>query len=455
MSAPAAPLVRLALQIGGDRLDVALTPEVSLAATLWSAGVDVREPGLVVLDSSGRPLALDEGVGPHLADGAVVHVVRAAAPDPAGRRTTGPASRRPPAQAGLVALGGVAGLVAAGAALLSVPSALPVAGGPQALAAVLGLTAVALVMARGSSRGVADAATLVAPALGFSAGVLAVDPALAGAHQLAVAVGVVVATVVAAARHAVSRTARSAAADLSGVVLVALTVAATAAAVTLLAGLPGALAAAVLAGAAPLALRALPSLTIAVPDEQLVDLTLTARTALSVRGPRRPAPARATWRQVERTVGRAERRKDSGTVIVALVGPLLLPVVLMAPAPSAVARGGSLALAGCVALALALLPRTARGTTARVVPRLAAAAVLAEVVVLTDVGGASPVLAAGVLVLIALVAAGTSLPTGRGWRSVAASRGADGIEALAVVLALPAALVAVDAVALLRAAASG
>ncbi|MCC2309575.1 hypothetical protein [Cellulomonas chengniuliangii] len=455
MSAPAAPLVRLALHVGGDRLDVALTPEVSLAAALWAAGVDVRQPGVVVLDSSGRPLPLDEGIGPHVPDGAVVHVVRPADPQPRGRRASGVVSRRPPAQAGLVVLGGVGGLVAAGAALLAMPAALTGSGGQQALAAVLGLTAVALVAARSSDRGVADAATLAAPALGFAAGALAVDPSLAGGRQLGVAVGLVVAAAVAAARHTVSRTARSAAAELSGVVLVALGVAAAVAAAALLAGLPGALAAAVLVGASPIGLRALPSLTITVPDEQLVDLTLTARTALSVRGPRRPAPPRATWQQVERTVGRAERRKDSGTVLVALVSPLLLPVVLVAPAPSAAARWGSLVLAACVALALALLPRTARGTTARVMPRLAAAAVLLETVLLTDLGGAPAVAAAAVLVVVGLVVAATSLPMGRGWRSVAASRFADGIESLAVVLALPAALVAVDAIALVRAAASG
>jgi len=91
----------------------------------------------------------------------------------------------------------------------------------------------------------------------------------------------------------------------------------------------------------------------------------------------------------------------------------------------------------------------------RWVPRAAAAVVLVELAAaapadaswLVPVAVVALVLVAGMTVL--------SIVLGRGWRSVVASRLADTLEGLAVVLALPAAAVAADVIETLRRMTSG
>jgi hypothetical protein len=81
---------------------------------------------------------------------------------------------------------------------------------------------------------------------------------------------------------------------------------------------------------------------------------------------------------------------------------------------------------------------------------VAAAIVLVEVALLAgDRLGPLPVVA-GVGLLLGLLCALVALPIARGWRSVGFSRLADLVENLGVVLALPAALVAVDMIETLR-----
>jgi hypothetical protein len=218
----------------------------------------------------------------------------------------------------------------------------------------------------------------------------------------------------------------------------------------LLAGLPGVVAAAVLLGLVPVALRALPVLTLSVPDEQLVDLAHVSRTAPSVRGTRPRGLGRVNERQVTRTVGQAEARNDAGVLLVCLVPPLLVPPVLLAAQPGTVPGWGALVLVVALVAALALQPRAARGAVARWAPRVAAAIVLVEVALLAgDRLGPLPVVA-GVGLLLGLLCALVALPIARGWRSVGFSRLADLVENLGVVLALPAALVAVDMIETLR-----
>ncbi|NKY12599.1 hypothetical protein, partial [Cellulomonas hominis] len=99
----------------------------------------------------------------------------------------------------------------------------------------------------------------------------------------------------------------------------------------------------------------------------------------------------------------------------------------------------------------ALQPRSARGPVARWAPRVAGALVLVEVAVLGGPRiGADAVVVAVACVVLAAVAAAVGVALGRGWRSVVASRVADAVEGLGVVLALPAALVAADVIETLR-----
>lgn len=442
----AASLTRVALQIGPRRYDLALDPERTLGDVVRAAGV-AAVPGLLVLDSTGRSLELRRAVASQVDDGAVLHVV-APAPRPRGKAARAAqraqaAARRPDPQAGLLALAGTAGVVAAAVELLD-----PTHGGTRSLvlALVTGALALVLALARPAAR---TAATLAAPVLGLAAGIAATDPGTGVDVRLALVVGLIAAAAVSSVRYLTTRAARSGD-DLAAVLAVGLAVVAVVALAVLLAGLPGTVTAAVLLGLVPVALRALPVLSLSVPDEQLVDLAHVSRTAPTVRGARPRGLGRVNERQVARTVGQAELRSDAGVLLVCLIPPVLVPPVLTAAPAGTVPGWGALVLVVALVAALALQPRAARGDIARWAPRVAAAIVLVEVALLAgDRLGPLPVTAAVGLVL-ALLSALLALPLARGWRSVGFSRLADLVENLGVVLALPAALVAVDMIETLR-----
>lgn len=459
MTAPAAEQVRpaqvrLAVDLGDERRDIALRSDVVLRDALLVAMVPVSFPGVVVLDSTGRQLDLSGLVGAQLADGGVVHVVRPA-PAPrtrAGRWAAGRpdvVTRRPHPEAGAFALAAALGVTVALVVLLTTPG-LDDTFAPI-VAALLGV--VALAVAVGRSAALASA-TLAGPALGFATGVLLIDPSDGPTARLAVTVGLVLATVVAGVRRVATRASRAGADD-AGVVLVAVAVAAGVQSAVLLAALPPVVAAAVLVGIAPLGLRILPTLSLSVPDEQLIDLAHVSRTAASVRAQRPRALGRVNERQVGLTVAHAERRKATATVVLSAVPPALLPVVLVSVSPGTVPWIGALVLSACVVLALVLGPRSARGAVGRWVPRAAASVVLVELAVSApaDASWLVPVAVAALALVVGMTA--LSIVLGRGWQSVLASRLADALEGLAVVLALPAAAVAADVIETLRKVTSG
>ncbi|WP_217615338.1 hypothetical protein [Cellulomonas sp. GbtcB1] len=444
-----APLTRVAVHLGARRLDVALDAARTLGELLAAAGVPLV-PGMLALDSSGRVLDLAAPVAAQVADGAVVHVV-APAPRPRGRAArarAGWVARRPDPQPALLGAAAAASGVLAAVALID-----PVARGWLALAAavLLGAAGLALAVLPVAS---ATAATLVAPVLAFAAGVAAVDPAGSADRRLALVAGLVAATAAAAVRWVATRAERRGQ-DVAGVLVVAVGVMAGLALAVLLAGLPGVVAAAVLLGLTPVGLRAIPVMALSVPDEQLVDLAHVARTAPSVRGPRPRGLGRVNERQVVRTVDSAERRTDAGVLLVCALPPVLVPLVLVAalgdPQRATLRGWAAVALVAALVAVLSLQPRAARGPVARWAPRVAAALVLVELAALgaPRLGPDAVLLAAGCLV-VALAAAAIGVALGRGWQSVVASRFADFVEGLGVVLALPAALVAADLIETLR-----
>ncbi|GAA3818807.1 hypothetical protein [Cellulomonas soli] len=443
-----ATLTRLAVHVGARRLDVALDPTAALGDVLDAVAPQTSHALLV--DSAGRLLDRSATVGSQLEDGGAVHAALPA-PAPRGRRDAGAHAavrRRPPVEAALLSVGAVAALTVAAVVLL------PAGVAPSGASAVLGALGCALgafgcALGRSVAR---TAATVCGPLLGLATAVLVVAPVDDPGRRLAVVAGLAAAAVVAGVRHVAVQADRRAGEatgdDVSGVVLVATSVASALALVCLLLGLPTVVLAAVLVGATPLALRALPQNALSVPDDQLVDLARVSRTATSVRGPGPRGLGRVSATQVVRTVAFAERRKAAGTVVASALPALLLPVVLVSTQPGTVAGWGAVALTVCVVLALALGPRTARGAVARWWPRAGAGVVVLEAVSFAPADSRA-VVAAGVAV-VALAVAALAIPLARGWSSVVASRAADGLEGLGIVLALPAALVAAGAVELLR-----
>ncbi|MEZ0449967.1 hypothetical protein, partial [Cellulomonas sp. ICMP 17802] len=164
--------VRLAVDLGGERRDIALRSDVVVRDALAAAMVPVHVPGVVVLDSTGRRLDLSGLVGAQVADGGVLHVVRPA-PAPrtrAGRWAAGRpdvVARRPHVESGAFVLAAALGVVVALVVLLA-PA--PLSGtAATTVAAVLGLAALAVAVGGAAAP---PAATVAGPALGFAAQVL-------------------------------------------------------------------------------------------------------------------------------------------------------------------------------------------------------------------------------------------------------------------------------------------
>lgn len=447
---------RVALRVGDRTLDVAIPQGLPVYEVLREAGVDLDDAALTIVDSAGHPVDLYSATGDQLPDGTVLHVlrrgsrVRAAA----GHASGDPAVSRPTGFPWWLGVAGAAAVVLVATVGLQVRGA--GAGGGSAaadrwaLAAALGLAGLALAVAR-SRPGVRGASwpTVVCALAGAAAGAATVDPSLPGAGRLAVVTALTGASVVAAARWAAARRARADDAEVAGVVLGVTTLGAVVTAVALLAGLPGALAAAVLLGGVPLALRALPTLVVDVPDEQLIDTAQVARTVSAVRTPVAPPLGPVNGRLVHRTVLSAERRRDAGVVAISLAAPVVAPALLLDPdGPRAGGPAGWAGVVACllVALALALQPRTSRGALARWAPRACAALLLLELAVLAGLAGGDLLPATLAALVLGLLVVAVSIPLGRGWRSVGFSRLADNLEGLATVLALPAALVAAGAI---------
>lgn len=459
VAAPAGPAqavsplahVRLVVTAGAEQRHVALRRDVVLADALRAVLVPLDTPGTLVLDSAGRALDVRAPVGDLVSDGAALHVVRPA-PRPRGRAQVDPEvlTRRPRPQGGLLALAGALGAVLLMLAMLGPVAHLPavVSTGATSVLAVLAL----VVAGTGRTGGVpttsgAVAATLAAPVLAAAAGAWATLPDGSAGRRLAIVVALVCATSAAGVRAIVTRALRSGD-DEAVVVLGALAAAAAVQSGTLLLDLPQQVGPALLVGAAPLVLRAAPRVALAIPDEQLVDVSQVARTAESVRSPRPRALGRVSARLVARTVDGAERRVTTAVALACVTTLALVPVVLATHERGTLASWGALVLVGCVLLAFVLVPRATRGVPGRWLPRLAAGVLLVEVGFAVPAAWRVPA-AVGALVLGALVA-GVGAALARGWRSVVASRLADGIEGLAVVVALPAAVVASGLVGVLR-----
>lgn len=458
MTAAARSLV--VLHLGDRSLDVAIPRDLAVDEVLRAAGVDVDDPSVTIVDSLGRQVDPRSTTGDQLADGSVLHVLVRTAQSrdaAAGGAVRDPALARPTTPPWWLGVAGAGAVVLA--ATVGLDGSENLAAGYGAierwvLAAVLLVAAGALAVQRRHSRAGGSLWPVVVGALaGLAGGAATVDPALRAAGQLMIVAGLVAATTVTAVCWAVARRAKDPVADLSGVLLVTLATVSAVAAVVLLAGLPGSFAAAVLLGAVPLALRAMPTLCVDVPDEQLLDVAEVARTATAVRAPHPEPLGPVNDRMVHRSVVSGERRRDIGTVLVSLIGPVVAPIVLVGADPDAVTGSARVVVCALVIVVLALLPRTTRGALARWAPRVCATVLVLELCALTAVSqvivGTLAALAVGLLVVA------VSLPIGRGWRSVGFSRLADIVEKLATVLALPAALVAAGAIQVFRAAASG
>ncbi len=443
MTTTSSPVRLLSVVVDGNRHDVAVPATLTLAELVAQAGRRPDDPLLRVSTLGGGPLELRAAVGELLADGATV-LITAAGPPPRPSTARGSADRGRPAPlaAGELALSG-AGLLAV--VLIGL------------LARFEGLTMATRLIVAGAAlvAGVAAAIGRVRPEFGqpaaalfgFGAGFALVPAGFAGQLELAVTVGSLTAAVVLAF-------ARSGRTDGEAVVASVLLLAAVGTALAFgigltLGGSPR-VPAAILLGLLPGVLRVLPSYSLDVPDEQLIDVNRLAVTAWTARTSRTPA-RRIRLAELRREVADAQRTVSAAAVTVSALAVLLAGLVLARPG-SPTARWGSIALVSLVLLALALQPRSARSLVNKVAPRLAAALLLGELAI--ELAGrhspAGSLLGAAGLLLAGLLGCAAASAVATGWTSLRLSRSADLLESLAVLLALPAALIAVDAISTFR-----
>lgn len=491
-------LLRVVLLVDGERVDIAVNPDARLADVLHSAGIDAAAS--VVSTPAGRQVDVEAPLADEVTDGTMLSVVRATPAAAQGARVAQadrPSRYRrvPPGAArwSVCALGmALAAVVVANHVVMILSAAqypTQVAIGMPVLLAVAGVVLAvrrphltrregpARAGAAGRSRtgavgtastgrmrqrtvkhdgvGAGSAAapgpygalaeTVLAPALGFAAGFLVAEPGQHGALRLAVVLGLLSAAVLAVLRFAVSRREQDPSDGVAAVVAGVSTAVAALFAVELLLALPPYVAPALMLGAAPLIIRAMPGVALDISEEQVLDMPFLARTAMSVRGVLPRSPGRVRREHVAGRVRQAEQRERAGMIAASVLVTAAAPVVLASYEPGGLRGWGTIALVGLVVVFLTLAPRSFRRTADKIPPRLALFTVLAQLAL--GVHQVPEMLTWGLVLLAVSVAfAYLAVPIARGYRSVRFSRIGDIVEGLAVGLALPAALVAAGAV---------
>ncbi|MFG6492929.1 hypothetical protein [Microbacterium sp. P03] len=442
---------RIAVLDGGSRYELALAPDVLIAEALSGFGIELEPGHRVLLERSGHEVRADVRAQ-DLADGAVLALVDLTEPPPVtdAERTR---TVQTDAAASVWWMLGAFGLL-----LASIALALPTSIGEGtrvvlAVAAAAGAVASAAVwvLRARTDRPLGAAAASGPLTLAFAAGVVSVPPLPASTATLAVLAGLCAAAVLAALLGLLARTGvMRAELGTTTVILLGL-VAVWALAVAM--AVPASAPAAVALGAVPVALRALPSTLLDVPPGMFIDFGRfqTSRWAVRQHVPAEGGPIASN--AARDLVGRSSSRL--------LVGTALLSAVAAASAPFAVPDvtaadplvfAGRIALICCAALALLLGARRSSAPILRWMPRLAALVVIV-VALAAAIRAAGPLwltVAAGGLLVAGLALAFLVVPVGRGARSLAWSRFGDVLEWLAVVLALPAGLLAADVIDLLR-----
>ncbi|MEO5608412.1 MAG: hypothetical protein ABIQ61_12040 [Ornithinibacter sp.] len=245
-----------------------------------------------------------------------------------------------------------------------------------------------------------------------------------------------------------TRAARTAMASLGAIALVL--------AAGVLGGWPSQASAALLLGLVPLVVRALPSASLAVAPEQLVDTDRLSTTVWAVRERHARRRSRVLRPDVRDQVEQARAVVSVGTAYLALTAAGSGWVIALTPPMSSLAPWAGWALGAVAAIALGYQSRAVRDRTARFAMLAACASltVSSTSAVLTQHPSWVPVVVA-LTVVIGLASVAGAVAVGGGYRSTRLSRAADRVESLSVVLALPLAVVAAGGVEGLRRMTSG
>ncbi|MCL2422295.1 MAG: hypothetical protein FWD11_00100 [Micrococcales bacterium] len=429
-----ADLRRFVVVDGDRRLDLVAPGSMGLGEVLDTAGLPRRQGQLRTV-AGGVPGSLVRD----LDDGALLTVtdLSTSAVPPHGRAVVG---RR--------ITGPWWALAAVGLVTISVVLTSEAVEWRQTVAAVLAVVAVVGAVAAVRARdGDYPAFAVVGPALvGVAAVVVTVSAhQVGGTHLVLLAASLAAAAVFTAGAATATQTRAS-----LGVVAVVCMAMAVVWGVLLVLGWDVAMGAAVIAGAVPLGLRALPGALFGVAEGWLIDVERYQDTRWSVRS-RPPAVLDVVDDVAVRAkVCAAAQARVVGTVVLSAVGAVALPFAVPPGSASVLVRVGQLGLLVCYVAAMTTLARSVGGRYLHWVPRASAVVAVLVAVRLAGFGGPMLTVVAVVAVLAGLGAAGVAVLVARGTRSLVWSRAADIVEAVAVVVCLPAGLIAADVVAALR-----
>lgn len=474
---------KIVVQHGDVRHDIAIAPDFPIGVSLQGIGVDPADPALIALDLMGQRVDLSTRPERALRDGSVLTFVDLSAapvtPEAAVRTITPHRSARPRIAWWLAAIAAIVLIVTA---MMTLSDAGPraVALGPVeipawarfAVGGVLWVLA-AVVAVEGASRStplasarrplseneakrrpVGIGALAVGPLLACAATML-LTPAVAAAQVplmlfLGLASAAVVSAIAAVAHHGCIS---GPAATLLAIVM---SLSAALFGATLMLNWPTVVAAAILVGAVPPVLRALPAWCLDVPDAQLVDIAENSDMNWTVRGKLPGGAEPVHGRRVTAMVRGGELQRDTGTVILSAIPALAMPWIFAATPSGTVEWWGAVALASLTFFAMVFQPRGARDPLSRWAPRAGAAVLLGEMAIGAALSFSGTAVAlASVALIVALAIAALSVPLSRGYRGLGPSRIADTVEKLAVTLSLPAGLVAAGLIEILRAVTSG
>ena len=352
---------------------------------------------------------------------------------------------------------GMIAIVAIGAAVYSNSSGGLVFGAVEraAVSAALGASAIISALAwafRQAKDNPVDALAMLAPlSLAFATGMLAVPSGLAASTQLGIFSGLlaagILATVLTTSVGGVRLRGASAA------VAILLLIFAAVWGITLAMGWGIVAASAISAGAVPIALRAIPSTLVNVPEGYHIDYARFMSNRWTVRGSIPVSPDQVKFSEVLRVVHDSSARLLAGTVLLSIVAVVMMPLALSgAWRFNMLVEIATISLVVLLVLALLLVPRRTVNPILRWVPRSAAVIVMLEAAVAAtaEFGPQSLIIAGIVFLMVGIFAAVLLVPIGRGSSSLVWSRLADAVEGLAVTLCLPAALLAANTLDLLR-----
>jgi hypothetical protein len=437
---------RLAVLDGARRTDLIVPLFATVADALNHLGIDPSDNALA-LDETGRTTEPTTPIR-DLPDGALITVVDPTQepPEPARRRT--PAVHRDTTRTALWWTIGVLGAVAATTALLR-----PAASTPHAL--IFGALALGtLVVAARQTAQYSTATLMTGPILLTAAAALYTTPvAIPGATQVSIAAttgaiaGALLIGLLAAKRsqtRAVLGVLASYALLLTGLWL----------AIVML-GWSTQVGAALTVGLTPLMVRALPSTLLQFPQGEFVDYGRFLRNPWSVRGTITGSTASVDPKRIRERVQESSTARATGTVTLALTGGAFLPFATPADPPSTLVTVGSAALVTCYVLASALIVRHEPYASVRWSMRASAFIGLIVGMQLLADGTSAPWILAVTLVTTGLIAVAFVAPISRGTTSLTLSRAGDIFQGLAVVLSLPAALIASNGIELVRRTVSG